>query len=61
MFGTAYHGYMVKVVDEEDGAQLLGLEGAGQLHEQVHAGIPHAVQIVVKLPILQDSDVKNQQ
>ena len=43
---------MVEVVDEEDGAQLLGLEGAGQLHEQVHAGIPHAVQIVIQLPIL---------
>ena len=49
---TAYHGNMVKVVDEENGAQLLGLEGARQLHEQVHAGIPHAVQVVVQLPIL---------
>ena len=49
---TAYHGNMVKVVDEENGAQLLGLEGAWQLHEQVHAGIPHAVQVVVQLPIL---------
>ncbi len=43
---------MVEVVDEEDGAQLLGLEGARQLHEQVHARIPHAVQVVVQLPIL---------
>ncbi len=49
---TAYHGNMVEVVDEEDGAQLLGLEGARQLHQQVHACIPHAVQIVVQLPIL---------
>jgi len=49
---TAYHGDMVEVVDEEDGAQLLGLEGARQLHQQVHARIPHAVQIVVQLPIL---------
>lgn len=43
---------MVEVVDEEDGAQLLGLEGARQLHEQVHARIPHAIQIVIQLPIL---------
>ncbi len=49
---TTYHGDMVEVVDEEDGAQLLGLEGARQLHQQVHARIPHAVQIVVQLPIL---------
>jgi len=47
-----YHGNMVEVVDEEDGAQLLGLEGAWQLHEQVHAGVPHAVQVVIQLPIL---------
>lgn len=43
---------MVEVVDEKDGAQLLGLEGPGQLHEQIHTGIPHAVQIMVQLPIL---------
>ena len=43
---------MVEVVDEEDGAQLLGLEGARQLHEQVHAGVAHAVQVVIQLPIL---------
>ena len=48
----AYHGYMVEVVDEEDGAQLLGLEGTWQLHQQVHACIPHAVQVVIQLPIL---------
>ena len=55
MFGTAYHGYMVKVVDEEDGAQLLGLEGAGQLHEQVHAEDLHPVRIEVKLSIPQQT------
>ena len=44
---------MVEVVDQEDGAQLLGLEGAGKLHEQVHAGVAHAVQVVVQLTILQ--------
>lgn len=49
------HGNMVKVVDEKDGAQLLGLEGARQLHEQVHAGVPHPVQVVVQLPILRQS------
>ncbi len=49
---TAYHGDMVEVVDEEDGAQLLGLEGARQLHQQIHARIPHAVQVVVQLPVL---------
>ena len=49
---TTHHSNMVEVVGEEDGAQLLCLEGAGQLHEQVHAGIPHAVQVVVQLPIL---------
>ena len=49
------HSDMVEVVDEEDSAQLLGLEGAGQLHEQVHAGVPHPVQVVVQLPILQPS------
>ena len=48
----AYHGDVVEVVDEEDGAQLLGLEGARQLHEQVHAGVSHAVQVVIQLPIL---------
>ena len=52
----SYHGYMVEVVDEEDGPQLLCLEGARQLHEQIHAGVPHPVQVVVKLPILNNSN-----
>lgn len=49
---ATYHGDVVEVVDEENGAQLLGLEGARQLHEQVHAGVAHAVQVVIQLPIL---------
>ena len=50
---STHHSNVVEVVNEEDGAQLLGLEGAGQLHEQVHASIPHAIQVVIQLPILQ--------
>lgn len=49
---SAHHSDVVEIVDQEDGAQLLGLEGARQLHEQVHAGIPHTVQVVIQLPIL---------
>lgn len=48
----AYHSYMVEVVDEEDGAQLLGLEAARKLHEKVHACIAHAIQVMVQLAIL---------
>lgn len=44
---VAYHRNMIEVVDEEDGAQLLGLEAAWQLHQQVHACVPHAVQIMI--------------
>ena len=44
---VAYHCNMIEVVDEEDGAQLLGLEAAWQLHQQVHACIPHAIQIMI--------------
>ena len=43
---------MIEVVDEENGPKLLSLEGAGQLHQQVHAGVPHPVKIVIKLSIL---------
>lgn len=53
--GDADHGNMVEVVDEEDSAELLSLEGTRQLHEEVHAGIPHAVQVVVQLPVLHHS------
>ena len=46
---------MVEVVDEEDGAQLLGLEAARKLHQKVHACIAHAIQIMVQLAILRTS------
>ena len=54
---AAYHCNMVEVVDQEDGPEFLGLEGAWQLHEQIHAGVPHPVQVVVQLPILHDKEL----
>lgn len=55
---SAHHSNMVEVVDQENGAQLLGFEGTGQLHEQIHACVPHAVQVVIQLSILQSCQTK---
>ena len=30
---------MNEAVEEEDGGQLVGVEGGGQLHDQTHAGV----------------------